>query len=130
MDPFAPIDLDAEAISLDGTWYTRDELAALIKRMIESGDFKLARPSEALEQLEAALRESNVLSVRVPNDLAAGLARAAQQAGKPVGHLLREAVAYYLAAAAAARPGPEAPAEAGASEKAVEATFFGEKLGG
>lgn len=136
MDPFDNIDLDAEAVWLDGAWHTREELVAHIKRMVDTGDFKVARPSEALERLDAALRQSSILSVRVPSDLVTGLGQAARKVGRPVGHLLREAVAYYLAAvAAAARP----PSAAGPAvevdvreghEKEAEEAFFGKKLGG
>ncbi len=101
MDPFADIDLDAEAIWLDGAWYTREELARRIKEMIEGGDFRIARPSQALERLEAGLGQARVLSLRVPADLADAVTGAASRLGRPVGHLIREAVAYYLAAAAA-----------------------------
>jgi hypothetical protein len=101
MDPFADIDLDSEAVWLDGAWYTRDELARRIKQMIEAGDFRVARPSQALERLEAALVQARVLSLRVPADLADAVTEAATRLGRPVGHLVREAMAYYLAAAAA-----------------------------
>ncbi len=53
MDPFADIDLDSESVWLDGAWYTRDELARRIKQMIESGDFRVSRPSQALERCQA-----------------------------------------------------------------------------
>jgi hypothetical protein len=115
MDPFAEIDLDAEAIWLDGAWHTRDALAHRIKQMVESGEYKVARLSEALERLEAALGRTRILSSRVPEELAAALAAAGSQLGRPVGHLVREAVAYYLAAAAAhaaAQRRPAAPEDA------------------
>jgi len=136
MDPFDNIDLDAEAVWLDGAWHTREALVAHIRQMVGAGDFKVARPSEALERLDAALRQSNVLSVRVPSELANGLAQAAKTVGRPVGHLLREAVAYYLAAvAAAARPPPAAGPSVEVDvrddhEKGAEEAFFGKKLGG
>lgn len=101
MDPFADIDLDAEAIWLDGAWHTREDLARRIKQMIDGGDFRVARPSEALERLEAAMAQCRVLSVRVPADLADAVTAAASQLGRPLGYLVREAIAYYLAAAAA-----------------------------
>ena len=101
MDPFADIDLDAEAVWLDGAWYTRDELARRIKQMIESGDFRVSRPSQALERLEAALGQAQVVAVRMPADLAGAASATAARLGRPVGHLVREAIAYYLAAAAA-----------------------------
>ncbi len=101
MDPFADIDLDTEAVWLDGAWYTRDELARRIKQMIESGDFRVSRPSQALERLEAALGQAQVVAVRMPADLAGAASATAARLGRPVGHLVREAIAYYLAAAAA-----------------------------
>jgi predicted DNA-binding protein len=131
MDPFADIDLDSESVWLDGAWYARDDLAQRIKEMIEAGDFRVARPSQALERLEAALGQAQVLSVRMPADLAEAAAATAARLGRPVGHLVREAVAYYLAAAAAygaaqgranaeASAPPGRPGEPGPSE----ASFF------
>jgi len=101
MDPFADIDLDSESVWLDGAWFTRDELARRIKQMIESGDFRVSRPSQALERLEAALGQAQVVAVRMPADLAEAASATAARLGRPVGHLVREAIAYYLAAAAA-----------------------------
>jgi predicted DNA-binding protein len=101
MDPFADIDLDSESVWLDGAWYARGQLAQRIKEMIEAGDFRVARPSQALERLEAALGEAQVVSVRVPAELAEAASATAARLGRPVGHLIREAIAYYLAAAAA-----------------------------
>ncbi len=101
MDPLADIDLDAEAIWFDEAWCTRQELAQLIKHLVESGDYRVARPSEALERLETTLLGTQVLSTRVPADLASALADAARKTGHPVGRLVREAMAYYLAAAEA-----------------------------
>ncbi len=101
MDPFADIDLDSESVWLDGTWYARDHLAQRIKEMIEAGDFRVARPSQALERLEAALGQAQVVNVRMPSDLAEAAQSTADRLGRPVGHLIREAIAYYLAAAAA-----------------------------
>jgi predicted transcriptional regulator len=101
MDPFADIDLDSESVWLDGAWYTRQDLARRIKEMIETGDFRVSRPSQALERLEAALAQARVLTVRMPDELAEAVSAAADRLGRPVGHLVREAVAYYLAAAAA-----------------------------
>jgi hypothetical protein len=120
MDPYADIDLDSESVWLDGTWYARDDLARRIKEMIEGGDFRVARPSQALERLEAALGQAQLLSVRMPADLAEAANATAARLGRPVGHLVREAIAYYLAAAAAygasqvqaAEPQPPASAPA------------------
>ena len=113
MDPFADIDLDSESVWLDGAWYTRQDLARRIKEMIETGDFRVSRPSQALERLEASLAQARVVSVRMPADLSDAVSPAAGRLGRPVGHLVREAVAYYLAAAAAygaAQAGGASPA--------------------
>jgi hypothetical protein len=115
MDPFADIDLDSEAVWLDGAWYSRQALAQRLKDMIESGDFRVSRPSQALERLEAALGQAQVVAVRMPTDLAEAAASTAARLGRPVGQLVREAIAYYLAAAAsygaspASRPPQPAP---------------------
>ncbi len=99
MDPFADIDLDSACVWLDGAWYTRDELARRIKEMIEAGDFRVLRPSQALERLEAALAQSRVVAVRMPAALAGSVEATAARLDRPVGHLVREATTYYLAAA-------------------------------
>ncbi len=128
MDPFADIDLDSESVWLDGAWYTRDHLARRIKEMIESGDFRVSRPSQALERLEAALAQARVVAVRMPADLADAVGAAAARLGRPIGHLMREAVASYLAAAAAygATPGAPAPVDVHV-EDAGEDAFFDKK---
>jgi hypothetical protein len=135
MDPFADIDLDAEAIWFDGAWCTRDDLARRIKQLVEAGDYRVSRPSEALERLEAVLARTHVLATRVPAQLAAAMAVAARQAGRPVGHLVREAMTYYLAAAAAhaaaRKAPPPASLEVDVSDAAgsAEEAFFGKKMG-
>jgi len=101
MDPYADIDLDSESVWLDGAWYTREELARHIKEMIEAGDFRVSRPSQALERLESALGQAQTVSVRLPGDLLEAVSATAGRLGRPMGHLIRAAVAYYLAAAAA-----------------------------
>ncbi|MFO0584511.1 MAG: hypothetical protein U0229_19755 [Anaeromyxobacter sp.] len=126
MDPYADIDLDSESVWLDGAWFTREELARKIREMIEQGDFRVSRPSQALERLEAAIGQARTVNVRMPMDLAEAVAATAHRLGRPVGHLVREAVSYYLAAAAAyglpdaTAAEPEPPA-AGATGPASEA---------
>jgi hypothetical protein len=128
MDPFAEIDLDAEAIWFDGAWCTREDLAQCIKQLVEAGDYRVSRPSEALDRLEAALARTHVLSTRVPAELAAAFSVAARQAGRPLGHLAREAMAYYLAAAAHAAAHRPPPADAGAEGGSGDA-IRGKKMG-
>jgi len=91
------IDYDVEAVWLDDAWFTRDELAARIKQMIEGGDYRLAKPSAALERLEAAIAQARVLAARVSPDVAEAVERAAEASGRPVGAVIREALAQWLA---------------------------------
>lgn len=96
-----PIDVDAEAIFLDGTWYTRDDLARKIKSMIDAGDFNVARPSAALEALSSTLQQVRTVSFRVTPDLADALNQLATRTGNSVGQLVREAVMQLLTQGAA-----------------------------
>lgn len=93
------VDYDAEAVWFDGAWLGREDLARRIKQMIESGDYRVARPSQALERLEGALAGARVLAVRVAPELADALEQAAARAGRPSSALLRDALGYYLGAA-------------------------------
>ncbi len=117
MDPFADIDLDAEAIWFDGAWCTRQDLARRIKKLVDEGDYRVARPSEALERLEAVLAATQVLATRVPAELAAALAGAAKQTGHPIGRLARVGPARrchrFVATLA---PGPQAHDRQGARD--------------
>jgi len=101
--------------------------------MVESGEYKVARLSEALEFLESALARTRILSSRVPEELAAALAAAGTQLGRPVGHLVREAVAYYLAAAAAHAAARNPKAASGDADPSDDdraaASFFSNKTG-
>ena len=135
MDPFADIDLDAEAIWFDGAWCTRQDLVQRIKQLVDGGDYRGARPSEALERLETTLAGTQVLSSRVPSELASALAGAARTTGHPVGRLVREAIAYYLAAAeahAAVRKAPPSRSvQVGVPDEGENAgkDFLGKKIG-
>jgi hypothetical protein len=91
-----PIDVDAEAIFLDGAWYTRDDLARKVKSMIDAGDFNVARPSAALEALSSTLQQVRTVQFRVTPDLADALNQLATRTGNSVGQLVREAVMQLL----------------------------------
>lgn len=91
-----PIDVDAEAIFLDGSWYTREDLSRRIKAMLDQGDFNVARPSAALEQLTQTLSTVRTLVFRCTPDLAEGLNQLAARTGHSVGAVIREAVAQML----------------------------------
>lgn len=92
------VDYDAEAVWLDDAWYGREDLARRIKQMIESGDYRIARPSSALEKLEGALAVARVLAVRVPPELADAAEQLAARAGRPASAILRDALVFYVGA--------------------------------
>ncbi len=91
-----PVDVDAEAVFLDNAWYTREDLARRIKTMIDQGDFAIARPSAALEELTQTLQSVRTMMFRVTPDLADALNQLATRSDKTVGQLLREAVNHVL----------------------------------
>ena len=90
------IDLDGEQVLFDGTWYSKEELGRKIKSMVDAGDYRVSRPSVALESLQNALSNLRTLSVRLPAALAEALALSASRQGQPVGAFVREALARSL----------------------------------
>ena len=92
-----PIDLDSESIQLENGWYTRDELARKIRAMLDSGDFSIGRPSQALEELTTVLNSLQTLAFRVTPEMADTITAEASRRGKTVASLVRDAVASMLA---------------------------------
>ncbi len=99
-----PIDLDSEAVQYEGTWYTRDELARRIKSMLDAGDFAIAKPSQALEELTAVVSTLRTVAFRATEDLAEGLNALAAKQGKTPGLILRELLASAMEAGAQSPP--------------------------
>jgi hypothetical protein len=106
MDAFE-IDLDSECVWLDDAWLNRDDLVRKIKGMIDAGEYQIARPSQALETLTRSLAQARLLALRINPEMSDALNAAAQQTGRPVGAIAREAIAAWLANAAnSAAPQP------------------------
>ncbi|MFO0594276.1 MAG: ribbon-helix-helix protein, CopG family [Myxococcaceae bacterium] len=91
-----PIDVDAEAIFLDGSWYTREDLSRRIRAMLDSGDFNVARPSMALQELTQMMTGVRTLAFRAPPELADALTQLAGRMQQSVGAVIREAVTQYI----------------------------------
>lgn len=108
------IDLDSECVWLDDAWLNREDLVRKIRTMMDAGNFEIARASQALEALTKALANARLLALRISPEMSDALNQAAQQSGRPVGALAREAIASWLASASAAstQPGVPAPAPA------------------
>jgi hypothetical protein len=113
-------DLDGEQVLFDGTWYSKDELARKIKTMVESGDFRVSRPSAALEALQTTLGSMRTLTVRLPADVADALADVAARAGQPVGMMVRDVL--IRVAHPHGRPGAMPPLPPNPPEEAVDLT--------
>lgn len=99
-----PIDVDAEAIFLDGAWYTREDLSRRIRSMLDQGDFNVARPSMALEELTQVLQGVRTLAFRATPELADALQELAARTSQTVGYVIREAVTQYITDANSAPP--------------------------
>lgn len=91
-----PVDVDAEAIFLDGAWYTREDLSRRIRAMLDSGDFNVARPSTALQELTQMMQGVRTLAFRATPELADALTSLASRLGQSVGGVIREAVTQYI----------------------------------
>lgn len=114
------IDVDAEAIFLDGGWYTREDLTRRIKAMLDSGDFNVARPSAALEALTQTVKSLRTLSFRCTPDIEQALNEIAGRTGSSVGGVVREAVIQFLQETGSGAAGGGSPPSTGSgSQKAV-----------
>jgi hypothetical protein len=104
-----PIDLDMEAIQMDGGWHTRDQLISLIKSKLDAHEYCVSKPAEALTQLTSTLAEVRSITLRVTPQVADAVAQAAARRGKPEASIVREALLMYFDMKDAAGPG--APAQ-------------------
>lgn len=106
-----PVDVDAEAIFVDGTWYTREDLSRRIRAMLDAGDFNVARPSMALQDLTQMMQGVRTLAFRAPPELAEALTAVATRLQQSVGAVIREAVTQYITDANSGPHAVPAPAE-------------------
>lgn len=116
------IDIDAEAVFLDGAWYTREDLARRIKAMLDEGDFTIATPSLALQELTQTMQGVRTLAFRCTPELAEALGHLAARLGQSVGALVREAATQYVSGAQALpmpQPMQESPLRAAPPAQAV-----------
>lgn len=114
-----PIDVDAEAIFLDGAWYTREDLSRRIRAMLDSGDFNVARPSMALQELTQSMQGVRTLAFRVTPDLGDALTQLATRLGQSVGAVIREALTQYITDA---NSGPQHAAQEEELEQPIQLT--------
>lgn len=98
------IDVDAEAVFLDGSWYTREDLSRRIKAMLDAGDFNIATASLALQELTQTLQGIRTLAFRCTPELSDALNDLAARMGQSVSYLVREAVTQFITDATSAPP--------------------------
>ncbi|HEY0840003.1 MAG TPA: ribbon-helix-helix domain-containing protein, partial [Vulgatibacter sp.] len=122
------IDYDSESVFYENAWHSRADLAQQIRDMIDRGDYRVARPSAALEALEAGLSGARVLAVRVSPELADAVEEKAGREGRAVSAVIREALQAALQKTdrpVAAKPssGGGSSREPSRSANTVAATF-------
>lgn len=106
------IDLDSEAVELDGQWLTKEDLARRIRSMLDAGDFSISRPSQALEELTRIVAEIRTLAFRAGPELAEAVTQAANERQVSPGAIIRQALDQFLGvetgteASAPLRPSP------------------------
>ena len=98
------IDLDSECVWLDDAWLNRDDLVRKIRTMMDSQNFEIGRPSQALESLTRSLANARLLALRISPEMSDALNAAAQHSGRPVGAVAREAISNWLSSAGAVTP--------------------------
>lgn len=103
-----PIDLEAERIQLDGAWVTSDELSARITQMIAAKDFRIAKLSDALEQLAAALAGARGITLKLTADQFAKLEAAGQKLGKTADQFARDLLMQVFLSGQSTAPAPAA----------------------
>lgn len=90
------VDLDAESIWFGEAWRTREDLANEIKTKLEAGDYQIAQPSQAIELLNQALSQMQVLSLRLPREMAEALETVGQETGRTSGSIIRQLIEAWL----------------------------------
>ncbi len=103
MNQFA-IDIDAETVCIDGRWFNREELATSIRQMLDSGNFNVATPSAALQELTLTVQSIRTLSFRVTPDFSEALNQFSARVGKSVSQLVRESLTQHMTQALSHRP--------------------------
>jgi hypothetical protein len=96
-DPTFELDIDRERIRLDDEWLSVSDLMSRIKEKIEAGDYRVARLSMALEQLEASVASIRTITLKVTPEIVETFERMSRHEGVPVTWLLRKALVTYLA---------------------------------
>lgn len=90
------VDLDKSSIEVNNEWKTTEDLKALIKSQIESGDFDVTLYADALKKLEKTLKTLRKVKVRMPISVLNGYKEMADDTSKSLESCLRIGVTKYL----------------------------------
>ncbi len=90
------LDIDREAVHYDDDWLSRAQLEARIKEKVATGDFKVARLSMALEQLNETLGDIQTIELKLTPEVLATFERMADSEERPLSMVLRRALVHYI----------------------------------
>ncbi|MCA9540568.1 MAG: hypothetical protein KC620_16825 [Myxococcales bacterium] len=90
------LDIDRERIHMDDEWLSREDLTARITEKVKSGDYRVARLSMALEQLEETLKNISAVELKVTPEVLSTYRRMAEFEERPLAMVLRRALVHYL----------------------------------
>jgi len=90
------VDVDREAVSMDGTWFTAEELAAKVTEMLGAKDFGIGTAAAALEALQSALADVKDIGFRLPGTMLETLESTAGKEGRTTSAILRDALKKYF----------------------------------
>lgn len=94
--PDYQIDLDSESVLVDGTWFTKDQLADKVKQMLGEQNFKIGTMGAALDALVADLSEMRDIGFRLTSSMLEQLETVAGKEGRSTSAILREALTAYF----------------------------------
>lgn len=90
------LDIDRERILLDGEWLSTEDLSNRITEKVKAGDYRVARLSMALEQLEETLSDISSVEIKLTPEVLATYQQIADFEERPVAMVLRRALVHYL----------------------------------
>lgn len=96
------IDLENERVNFEGAWLGRAELAQRVQQKLATGDFHIAKLSEAIEQLGRSVAGARTLSLKLTQEQYAKLESAGARLGKSATEFARELLSQVLGSAVAA----------------------------
>lgn len=90
------LDIDRERILLDGEWLGKDDLTNRITEKVKAGDYRVARLSMALQQLEDTLGDISTVEIKLTPEVLDTYQQIAEFEERPIAMVLRRALVHYL----------------------------------